>query len=875
MYESYPGLAPKRLCLALSAALGTMCFSPSWAETADYDEDAMIIEEVIVTGTRIKRSTNTRSQEVLVFELEDIQLSGDISVADALRSAPINSFGSAVEYSGWSAQSNATLDLRGVGAERNLVLLNGRRVVGSPSLWGSGTVNLNMIPYAAVDRIEIIADGASAVYGSDAVAGVTNVILKKNYQGMTLQARYGDRSEDDGTEESASLLIGAGGERSHITFSLEYDKRDPIHDADREYTRARWGDYNGDGVIMGEEETIGVSPYGYTLENPDWYWGIPYDPEDQSTWYWTPGADCTEGDGWTGIISAEAMLGPGAGFFCGYAYALVSTNRAGLERVNSYVSAGYELGKSVELFADVLISQIESFGRYAPPAAEGPPIPGDPRNDIGANWGLFRFVEIGNRDDTVTDYLTDINLGARGDWGETARWEVYYSYSDYVSQNIGNYYLSWAGLVYNFHNEVDAYDPFVANMKATTLNDDRQNLQKVFAGMQFDLFNMPAGPVSAYVGSEYFQIDYRALVDAQSEAGLIGGSAGSSAWGKRDVVALFAEAIVPLFDWWEFDLAVRYDDYSDFGNSTTPRVGTVLRIPGYDALRFKASWGEGFRAPNLSDLFGTEDIAYRWPTDWYGCQLNGIAEDDCTRSAVEVSFGPNPDLEAETSKSFSLGADWQFAGRWQASINYFWLELNDRHIYPGTQDELILDWYADGTNPRVHRNALGWADFVEVKPRNGKFSMQYESVDFALSGGIGTRLGEFGLQAFASHYITYEMEQGFESDDIENIAGTIWHPDWRVNVLLSWNLNGAFASVNWDYAASQYVPWADAQTDDWSVFNVSAGYDFGRFGTFTLGANNVLNRGPQLNPNGFPIDDLQYIEDYTGRVIYLSYRVEL
>ena len=875
MYESVSGPTSKRLYLALGAALGTVCAGPAWAQTVDYDEDALTIEEVIVTGTRIKRSTNTRSQEVLVFEFEDIQLSGDVSIADALRSAPLNSFGSAVEYSGWSAQSNATLDLRGVGAERNLVLINGRRVVGSPSLWGSGTVNLNTIPYAAVDRIEIIADGASAVYGSDAVAGVSNVVLKKNYQGMTFRARYGDRSEDDGTEESASVLIGASGERGNVTFSLEYDKRDPIYDADREYTRAQWDDYDGDGVIVGDVETKGVSPYGYTLVNPDWYPGIPYDPEDQSTWYWTPGANCAEGDGWAGIISAEGILGPGAGFYCGYAYALVSTNRAGLKRTNSYVSAEYELSESVNVFADVLISKIESFGRYAPPAAEGPPIPGDPRNDIGANWGLFRFVEVGNRDDSVTDYLTDINLGARGEWGDTVSWEAYYSYSDYVSQNIGNYYLSWAGLVYNFYNQVEDFDAYVSNMKATTLFDDRQNLQKVFAGLQFDLFQLPAGPVSAYVGAEYFQVDYQALVDAQSEAGLIGGTAGSSAWGARDVVAVFAEAIVPLFDWWEVDLALRYDDYSDFGDSTTPRLGTVLRVPGYDALRFKASWGEGFRAPNLSDLFGTSEIVYRWPTDWYGCKLNGIPEDDCGRSAAKVLFGPNPSLEAETSKSFSLGADWQFADRWQASINYFWLELNDRHIYPGAQDELNLDWYTNGNNPRVHRNALGWVELVEVKPRNGMFSMQYESVDFALSGGIGTRLGDFGIQANASHYIRYEMEQGFESDDIENIAGTIWFPDWRVNVLLSWNLGDVFASVNWDYAASQYVPWVDEQTDNWSVFNVSAGYDFGRFGTFTLGANNVLNRGPQLNPNGYPIDDFQYIEDYTGRVVYLSYHLDL
>ncbi len=151
------------------------------------EDSAEDMEEIVVTGSRIKRTLNTASQEVLTITAEDMDIAGDISVADALRSSNLNSLGSFRESSGNSAQSNATINLRGVGASRSLVMVNGRRVTGSPSLGGGGSVNLNMIPFSAVDRIEVIADGASAVYGSDAVAGVINIILKKTTMGSALR----------------------------------------------------------------------------------------------------------------------------------------------------------------------------------------------------------------------------------------------------------------------------------------------------------------------------------------------------------------------------------------------------------------------------------------------------------------------------------------------------------------------------------------------------------------------------------------------------------------------------------------------------------------------------------------------------------------
>ena len=888
----------KRLSHAISTALGFLAIVsiPALAQDdQNLDEDELLLEEVVVTGSRIKRTMDTQSQEMITITAEQMNIAGDVSVSEALRSSTVNSLGSFRESSGSTAQSNATLNLRGVGSSRTLVLLNGRRSVGSPSLGGGSTFNLNMIPFSAVDRIEIIADGASAVYGSDAIAGVVNVILKKNYDGVTIQARYGDRQQDDGTEFSASVLMGASNDRANVTFSLEYDHRDPIFDADRDYTKATWEDLDGDGDIVGYEETRGVSFYGYTLLNPDYDPSVPYDPNDRSTWYVTPGADCIEGDnGFAGEFDASGVFGPDSGKYCGYAYALTAANRAGLDRIMTWVSAEYELTDNVDIFADILITHNESFGRYAPSAAPGPTIPGDPRNDIGATYGYFRWVDLGPRDNTVTDNLIDINIGIKGDTSGSISWEAYYTYSEYKSASPGNYYLNYAGLNYNAFgngqadgdcvNDIEGYtcnqagetdfDQFVANMKHTTMDDHAQKLQKVFAGMQFDMFELSGGAASAYVGAEHFKIDYSALVDAQSEAGLIGGSFGNSAVGKRDVTALSFESIFPVTDWLELDAAVRYDDYSDFGSTISPRLGAIMNFPGYEALTLKASYGQGFRAPDLSTLYGATAFQLQPAIDYYGCQLQGVPAAECSARQYDTYFVSNPDLDAETSKTWSIGANWTFAERWLVSINYFNLTVEDSINYTSGQDQLDVDYNTGGNNPAVQRNSLGRVMEITAGFQNGVSGFTYSAVDFALSGVFETGIGEFGIQTNASYYIDYDEEVSYDTGEMHNAAGTLDVPHWRANALFSWYLNDWFASLNWDYIGSQKSEISGEKWDDWYLLNLQAGYSFDKYGTVTLGVNNLLDQDPILDDFvGLPV--AEYLYDQTGRVFFIKYRVDL
>ena len=836
--------------------------------------ESLEVEEIVVTGSRIKRVTGNESQTVLTITAEDMKLTGEVSVADALRSSTLNSLGSFRESSGSSAQSNATFNLRGAGAARTAILINGRRIVGSPSLGGGGSVNLNLIPMSFVDRIDILADGASAVYGSDAVTGVVNVILKSGYDGVEFSTGYGDRSKDNGSEQRFSFLTGAQGDRGSITFGVEADKRDPVFDRDREFTKARYSDLDGDGYITGYAETEGISFYATSIINPNYDPSIPYSEDDPSSWYVHPGNNCVDDGAFQGPMKSDLVFGPDTGFYCGYAYANVSANRASMERVNSYISANYDVSENVEVFVDAVVSNNESFGRYAPPAAPGTMLASNPKNPYGVDVnGYFRWTDIGTRDNVVNDTMVDVNVGVNMDLANDMALEAYYTYSDYRSTSIGKYYLSYGGFAENVLYEVSDLDTYIANLKTTTLNDDRQRMQKVFAGLQFDLMEMAGGTAVGYVAAETFDVDYRADVDAQSEAGLVGGSAGNSAQGSRSVKAISAEAILPVTDFLEVDVAVRYDDYDDFGSEVSPRVGATFTM--IDDLTIKASYGQGFRAPDLSDLYGATSFSAENAVDYYGCSLDGVSENDCPNRQFDTYIGSNPNLDAETSETMSLGAQYTYDDNWVGSINYVILELQSAVEYVSAQDMLNVDFNTGGQNPQVIRNATGSVVEISAGYQNAVNDVQRKSVDFSLDGNIYTsdEYGSFDFRGEATKYLEFETEAQFGSGILGDAVDSLGFPEWRSSALVSWQMNNWSANFSTSYIGESESASGEVKWDSWKEHNLNVSYDFNGMGELTIGANNLLNEDPLLDASGSMADEYQY--PILGRVIYVGYTVEM
>ena len=238
----------------------------TYAQESEEAEEA--VEEVVITGSRIKRKSINSASVVTTITRDEIDESQALLTADVLRLSTYNTFGSFDPTAGSSAQSNATVNLRGLGSSRTLVLMDGRRMPGSPHLGGAGAANINMIPSVAVDRVEILADGASSVYGSDAIAGVVNVVTKKGFDGLQFEFRDGTRDRDDGKELSMSFVYGATNDKGYFTLMAEHDQRDEIYLKDRWYSAARAEDLNGDGVIDLYSETYGLSWYSRNLADP-------------------------------------------------------------------------------------------------------------------------------------------------------------------------------------------------------------------------------------------------------------------------------------------------------------------------------------------------------------------------------------------------------------------------------------------------------------------------------------------------------------------------------------------------------------------------------------------------------------------------------
>lgn len=202
------------------------------AMPARAQEEAAQLDRIEVTGSRIKRATAEGALPVAVITREDIDVSGDVSVADFLRNTTFNSFGSFRPQSGSSAQAVATINLRGIGAARTLVLIDGRRAPVSPSL-GQGQ-DLNTIPLAAVERIEILSDGASAIYGSDAIGGVVNIITRKDFSGAEMTLGVSKPKRDGGETEEGSVIFGAAGDRGNMLAGISYSNRGIIFARERD-----------------------------------------------------------------------------------------------------------------------------------------------------------------------------------------------------------------------------------------------------------------------------------------------------------------------------------------------------------------------------------------------------------------------------------------------------------------------------------------------------------------------------------------------------------------------------------------------------------------------------------------------------------------
>ncbi|TJY62064.1 TonB-dependent receptor [Sinimarinibacterium sp. CAU 1509] len=818
-------------------------------------EDAAELDSIEVTGSRLSRAAMEGALPVTVISRDAIQSSGKISVADALRSSTFNSFGSYTSISGSSGQGQSVASLRGLGSNRTLVLVDGRRIATSPSLQGSG-VDLNTIPLAAVERIEVLSDGASAVYGSDAIGGVINVILRKDFNGVEISAGLGSPVNPGGDEEDASIVAGLSTGDSRMLFGAAYTNKQPIFLRDRDYSRSQFGAQNPDGTYN-FSETAGISGFGNTIFNSDF-------SETRAV----ADAGCQESLGYYRLVDDVGnFTGIQGGDMCGFDFTQFAADTTELTTSSVFVKYAYDIDYNLSFEITATYAQSESFGRFAP-APDLLFVPGDaPTNPYGEDvYVAHRFLPLGTRDNNNRSGVLSILPVVRynfGDWDIEGGARI----SRFTFTELGSGYLlrsvAASAAADGSYNPFDLANPgdqdTLNSMVVTTTRDGLTEYRELFATVHVPLFDTSSGVIDSAWGGEYRQERFFDNYDSQSEAGTVGGSSGNSSSGDRNAYAMFGEVVVPLPAQVEVDVAARYDHYSDAaGGAFSPKVSA--RWQAMDNLTVRGSVGKGFRAPLLSELNAKDAFSAESARDLVTCRAAGVADSQCAESQYDTFIKANPDLNPETSTQFGFGIAMQPLEWLDLTLDYYNITIKDSLTTYSVQSlifrELLGQTLPDGT--AVNRRDSGAIDFVETTTDNIS-EIQTDGIDLTLNSRF-----DFGNWGSIRPSLAVSYVLGYTEDDgvlpARDQVGDPGVPEYRVSLTLPWTVDAFTATWN-----TSYIPSTAAATDPGdpnplalqrsghvasnAIHDVQVKWDNPWNGSLVLGIRDVFDRGVSTNFN--------------------------
>ena len=893
------------------------------------DSKAKQLDTITVTGSRIRRSQVEGPNPVTIITRKDLEVKGDLSVADVLRSSTFNSFGSFIETSGSSAQSQATINLRGLGSQRTLVLIDGRRTAGSPVL-GGNVQNLNAIPFAAVERIEILRDGASAIYGADAIGGVVNIILRKDYEGLQISAGIERPTKGEPNANTGSIVGGISSDKGNITFVLDHQERDifynrdrPVHDhpgADPSVGLSAYGfpptsiTYDSTDGSFTNNQKYGINPATNTSmpQYVDADGNITYSPLDGSG---NPNAikrnpTITKADPRCPTALGSDPLFPSSvkvGSFCRFNYADTNANAASFKRDSILVNANYQISDNITAFTRITSNTSTSLGVYAPvPITNGPTMAGsNPNNIFHRDLSLYiRFVPGGNRVDTTTDHMLDILFGLQGqnDWFGGTNWSVSLHHNRYEVNDTGTGYL----LGPQFQGLLDSgqYNPFgdprdpqneaaIAKVSHTIV---KNALSRYFGGdaqINFDLFQMANGPAGFAAGVDYRDEAYSDIVDAQSAAGNVLGTAGGDSRGERAAYAVFAELNLPILKNLAVDIAGRFDHYNDFGSSFNPKISVEFRP--VESLLLRADYGTGFRAPSLSELHRAPQQTFTSALDTLNCpkgvDLTGgaLPFDPCSSAQYEGSLRGNEALKAEKSKSWSVGGVWSPINDLNFTLDYYDIKLKDQITTLGFQTAVDIAACANPLpghapdasfcasipsqlppNAAVIRDINGGIKLI-IAPAFNAGGFHTSGFDFDANYKWNTSIGTWSPDLQVSYVTQFKTKVFANSDEVSALG--LAAPKLRATASLGWSKGdfGAQLTSNLIGQSNQLIGGNTVHVPYWTTFDIQATWSAPWKGKFTLGVRNMADRTPPLS-TFFPSPHYLHSQyDFLGRVPYMRY----
>ncbi|HYX36762.1 MAG TPA: TonB-dependent receptor [Oligoflexus sp.] len=828
-------------------------------------------ERFQVTGSRIKRTDVEGVSSIIQIDQEAIQKSGVSTVGELLQNMAVSIDGSYASQTVNDPRGNVThVNLRGLGPENTLVLLDGRRL---PDEGGLGVVDLSMIPMAAVERIEVLKDSASAIYGSDATGGVVNIISKKNFEGSAFYARASRPQAKGGQQTQFSYVNGVVGSNYRVLAALSHRHAEPVFYRDRAWTREGISSFS-------IPANIGLTTL---VKNPET--GL-VETDDQ-------GNALTKTAYYASANCPADLPRVGRGL-CSYNYGNTAAFAPESQDLGFLGNIDYQINDSVSLYSTLRAQQNENLWNMAPNAGSFT-IPAStlllkPSLNLsgqelapGTNAVVrYRALPWGNRTWEEINQGFGASVGLKGDFAQDWEWNVSGAQSqsrkdsrsprgffleDLVTNNIGNG---------NFDPfETNLADPKLAALVdqaayvPTTVNETR--LRSFDANATGDIFELPGGAAALAVGASQFNQFYQKTIDDISQTGNVFGVAeNKSGGGERTVNAVYAELEMPIFKQLDVQIAARHDQYSDFGSTTNPKLGMKYRP--WSRLLVRGNVGTGFKAPTLHQIYNGGSIGsanlYDTPN------LNNIPE---RQDEVKVETYGNKNLQEETSLGYNAGLVADPFDSLSLTVDYWYLKIND--IVRPVDAQKALDAAAAGQPLpgidiiHVNDDSTGPLESIRVPTANLGRS---EDSGYDLSGEYRLKFGSNRL-SLSSDYSRkiYSKTVPFPGAEQINVLGDRGHPSWRMvqagNLALG---NQSFTLRNSIIGKQRKTPTPE-QTGtlaSFSTYDAQYAWSHPWNGSVALGALNIFNKD-------FPKDDTERTGDLQrvselysadGRLFYVN-----
>jgi iron complex outermembrane recepter protein len=870
-------------------------------------------QEMVVTGSRLKQvSAFSPAAPVQVMDRKELEQSGATNVADVVSYLTVSA-GSGFQGAGSQSTNSVSINLRGLGEGATLVLLNGRRLPlsGAYNPKGAQFVDLSTIPLAAIERVEILRGGASAIYGSDAVAGVINIITRKHFDGARVELDGQTTTRFDQRDGTASVALGAESKRARVFIAGSYFNRSELIGSQRDWTK--------DGYISSEG-----MPGSYILGTR-----TVVDPACAST----PGSAIVQGT---------------AGPICSFQYRNFVSLVPQASRANAFGSGEYDITKHTTAFGEILASQLRGGYISSPAFPIPPPFLTVPANHVDNPFGqpllaIIRPVGAsygGSRAETDDDTLRGL-VGLKGDLEgvaagtpfESWTWELSASAAD--DRNTFILPDTLRGAVQNALNScsdpanlANCYNPFGSALNGTgtpnstalinslygaqTSITDSQ-MQTVDAGMTGTLFDLPGGEVGLAFGSELrhesraTRLDHDANQNAYSF--LLGNT---DAFAQREVYAGYGELGWPLFHGLMLQTAARAEYYTDIQKTGfSPSAGLTLSpaellgrdnaAPALRRLQFRGQVTSAYRAPNLYQSF-----------PGYVVQPTSLNVGQALPVYIPVQGFGNPDLKPETALAVSGGVSWAPINELSLSGDFWDYDYKDRIELQSAQ-QIEGEFQATGANPNgavTVDPVSGQVAKVTTKYINIPGDVTTNGVDF--SGNITLTNKTFGdtapedrwhklsFGAIGTYLLTFNFPlseasprtlpngktlpaapcNGSTCSAVGNRNfNNVWQamPRWRVNFPVTWSYLGHSASVITHYISSyqdDVDPRADGSYDTisaWVTVDLQYGYTvknwLGRELTMRIGVYNVADADPP-KVNGLTTSYDYTLADPRGRMLF-------